>query len=98
MKTITASVLKGWIEEEKEYVLIDVREDWEHEAYNIGGTNIPLGELMQHKNALNTEKPTIVYCEKGIRSAIAIQRLEAMGFENLLNLEGGMSKWRREIS
>ncbi len=96
MKTITANVLKSWIVEEKEYVLIDVREDWEHQAYSIGGTNIPLGEIMLHKNTLDREKPTIIYCEKGIRSAIAIQRLEASGYNNLINLEGGMSKWRQE--
>ena len=82
---------------EKSYQLVDVREDWEHEAFNIGGLNIPMGELIARKAELDTQKPLVIYCEKGIRSFIAIQRLEAYGFTDMYNLEGGMSKWKKTI-
>lgn len=95
MKSITAAELKGWQRTVKEHLLLDVREEWEHAAYNIGGINIPLGEIMANKNMLDKTKTIVVYCEKGIRSAIAIQRLEAYGFADMLNLEGGMSAWRK---
>lgn len=97
MKSITAAELKGWQQTVKEFVLLDVREEWEHAAYNIGGINIPLGDIMANKNMLDKNKTIVVYCEKGIRSAIAIQRLEAHGFADMLNLEGGMSAWRKTM-
>lgn len=98
MKSITPSELKSLNEAAKKMLLLDVREEWEHAAYNIGGTNIPLGELMARRHEVLQDEPLIVYCEKGIRSAIAIQRLEALGFNNLLNLEGGMSAWKKNIT
>lgn len=96
MKTITKQELKGWQEKGKKYILVDVREHWEHSAYNIGGENVPLNDLMSRKDELDTDIATIIYCEKGIRSAIAIQRLMSYGYNNLYNLTGGMSKWRIE--
>lgn len=94
MKIVTKQELKSWESENKKYGLIDVREEWEHEAYNIGGSNIPLGELMSRKEELNKDRTLVFYCEKGIRSAIAIQRLQAHIRDEMYNLEGGMSKWR----
>ncbi|GAO44923.1 rhodanese-like domain-containing protein [Flavihumibacter petaseus] len=73
--------------------LIDVREDFEHEAFNIGGDNIPLNEILQAGKDFPKDTPVVLYCRKGIRSAIAIQRLhDRYGFTNLLNLEGGLDK------
>lgn len=94
MKQISPAQLKQWADSNHEFVLIDVREGWEHETYNIGGTLIPMGELPGRIKEIPTDKEVIVYCEKGIRSVIAIQRLEAAGFTNLINLSGGMKGWR----
>jgi Rhodanese-related sulfurtransferase len=96
MKKITPAELKQWLAEHKPFKLIDVREAWEHAAYNIGGTLIPLGEIITRKKEIDNELPVIVYCEKGIRSVIAIQRLEALGFDKLYNLQGGMSEWKSQ--
>lgn len=95
MKSITYQELKGWQADNKKFILVDVREDWEHDAYNIGGVHIPFGELMLRKNELDTSDTIVLYCEKGIRSAIAIQRLGEYGFNDLYNLEGGMAAWRK---
>lgn len=95
MKSITAAELKSFKEKPNTMLLLDVREEWEHAAYNIGGINIPLGELLSRRGELDTEETYVVYCEKGIRSAIAIQRLEALGYTKMLNLEGGMYAWRK---
>lgn len=94
MKKITPDELKGWITSHKSFQLIDVRENWEREAYNIGGEHIPMGELMERKEEIQREEPVILYCEKGIRSTIVIQRLEGFGYDNLYNLTGGMSAWK----
>lgn len=95
MKTITAAELKGWQENHKIFQMLDVREHWEHEAFNIGGKNIPMNEIMSQKDVIDKNIPTVIYCEKGVRSAIIIQRLTAYGFDNLYNLDGGMSAWRK---
>jgi adenylyltransferase/sulfurtransferase len=54
---------------------------------------------MDHVEKISTNKPVIVYCKKGIRSQIAIQRLEEkFQFSNLINLSGGLDAWLKEIN
>ncbi len=95
MKQLTPNELKAWTASGKDFMLIDIREDWERTAYNVGGLHIPLGELMGRVNELPKDKDVVLYCEKGIRSVIAIQRLEDAGFHNLFNLSGGMKAWKQ---
>ena len=95
MNQLAPDELKAWIASAKDFVLVDIRENWEHEAYNIGGLHIPLGELMGRVNELPKDKDVVLYCEKGIRSVIAIQRLEGAGFHDLFNLSGGMKVWKQ---
>lgn len=78
--------------------LIDVREPDEHEEFNIGGQLIPLGEIVQHIEEIEKSKPVILYCRKGIRSQVAIQRLQQkFPFINLYNLIGGTEAWKKEF-
>lgn len=94
MNEITVKQLKEKLAEQGEIFLLDVREGFEHKASNIGGTLIPLDEIMAKAAKIPIDKPVIVYCQKGIRSQIAIQRLEdKFGFTNLVNLKGGLEKW-----
>jgi rhodanese-related sulfurtransferase len=95
MKQLGATEFKKWVEDNRHFLLVDVREDWEYAAYNIGGLHIPLSEIMARKEEIAKGTPVVVYCEKGIRSAIAIQRLEPLGFDNLYNLEGGLSTLKK---
>ncbi len=97
MKQVTPTELKKWIASGKDFVLIDIREDWERERYNIGGRHIPLGDLIGRTNELPKDKDVVLYCEKGIRSVLAIQRLETLGFHNLINLSGGMNSWKEQV-
>ena len=97
MNQVTPTELKKWLASDKDFLLIDIREDWERELYNIGGTHIPLGELIARMNEIPKDKEVVLYCEKGIRSVLAIQRLETSGFHNLINLAGGMSAWKGKI-
>jgi adenylyltransferase/sulfurtransferase len=98
MKSITATELALLIESKKNIQLIDVRQPEEHEEFNIGGELIPLGEIIQQVEKISTNKPVIIYCSKGIRSQIAIQRLqEKLEFANLINLIGGTEAWKKEF-
>ncbi len=96
MKELTIKELKSWIREGHRFGLLDVREAYEHEQFNIGGKLIPLGELINRNQEIDRTEPVVIYCEKGIRSAIAIQRLEQLGFTALYNLKGGMKAYRAE--
>ncbi len=90
---ISQHQLKQWQDDQQTHQLIDVREDFEREAYNIGGDWIPLGEIIRRKAEIRTEIPVVFYCRKGIRSQIAIQRLLGTGMfkeELLYNLTGGI--------
>lgn len=98
MQQIDPAELKSWMGSEKQFLLLDVREDFEREFFHIGGLHIPMGELMERIEELPTDRPVVLYCEKGIRSVIAIQRLEARGYANLFNLSGGMKAWKTVIS
>lgn len=95
MKSVSKNELKTWMENNTPFMLIDVREGWERDAYNIGGEHIPLTDVMMRRDEIPVDKPVVVYCEKGIRSSIIIQRLESIGFNNLYNLSGGMSSWKK---
>ena len=97
MMVITAIELQKKILNNDGFLLIDVREEFEHEHFNIGGILMPMGTVLTNINNIPTDKEVILYCEKGIRSTIVIQRLqEKFGYTNLINLSGGMQAWRRE--
>jgi rhodanese-related sulfurtransferase len=97
MNQLTPQELKNWIANEKDFLLVDIREEWERAAYNIGGVHIPMGQLISAMNGLPKDKDVVLYCEKGVRSVIAIQRLEASGFHNLFNLSGGVKAWNESL-
>ena len=72
---IDVPTLESWQQEDRAVLLIDVREDWEREAFNIGGDWYPMEQFIRNTPELPTDRPVVVYCQKGIRSAICIQRL-----------------------
>jgi rhodanese-related sulfurtransferase len=97
MNSITPLHLKEKLTNSDAVVLIDVREEHEHTEFNIGGTLIPMNTLFEQIEKIPKNKPVVLYCAKGIRSAIVIQRLqEKYGYTNLINLTGGMYAWRKE--
>jgi rhodanese-related sulfurtransferase len=98
MYSITVAELKQKIENKEDFQLIDVREPDEHAEFNIGGELIPLGEIVSRYSRLATDKPVILYCRKGIRSQVAIQRLqEKFHCSNLVNLVGGTEAWKKQF-
>jgi len=98
MRSITALQLKELLETPGSVQLIDVREPEENTEFNIGGELIPLSEVIKESKRISTDKPVVFYCRKGIRSAIAIQRLqERFPYDNLVNLIGGTEAWKRKF-
>lgn len=75
MNHLTFSELQKWKAANKPFQLIDVREPDEHESYNIGGQLIPLQSIFRKTDLLDFSQPIVIYCKRGIRSQLAIQRL-----------------------
>ena len=74
--------------------VLDVRGVLEWEAGHLPGVaNMPLGYLTEHLDALPTDRPLIVHCQTGARSAIAASVLYAHGFRNVVNMIGGFAAW-----
>ncbi len=75
--------------------LLDVREPYENEEFNIGGTLIPLADVAANADSIPVDKDAelVVYCRSGKRSGMAQQVLQQAGFSNVRNLEGGMLAW-----
>jgi rhodanese-related sulfurtransferase len=98
MKEITPQELKQKFDSKEDIQLIDVREEYEHEIVNISGELIPLGTVMENSEKISKDKPVVVYCKTGRRSAVAIMNLENQyGFTNLYNLKGGIFGYAREV-
>lgn len=91
MQHITLKDIDRWQAEQVDFQLIDVREPIEHEHKNIGGQLIPLEDIMQHLDSIESDKPVVVYCKRGIRSQIAIQKLQRkLPQVDFYNLQGGI--------
>lgn len=98
MKEITVQELKEKIDNNEDFQLIDVREPFEYEMSNLDGENIPLGGLLIEADKIATDKPVIMQCRSGKRSAAAVMQLEqALGLTNLYNLTGGIIAWKDEF-
>jgi rhodanese-related sulfurtransferase len=98
MKEISVLELKEMMDNHEDFQLIDVREDFEYEMSNLGGTLIPLGGVLIEVDKIAKDKPVVVMCRSGRRSAAAIMQLEQQfGFTNLANLQGGILAWSQEI-
>ncbi len=77
-------------------LILDVRGRAEWDAGRLpGATLIPLAELPDRLNELTTDRPIVVHCQGGSRSAIAASLLLARG-RNVANLTGGFGAWVRE--
>ena len=74
--------------------VVDVREPWEYEKDHIAGAKlIPLARIISSPAQITTDNVVFV-CEVGQRSGVAAEVAASLGYENLYNLEGGMSAWR----
>jgi rhodanese-related sulfurtransferase len=76
-----------------EVQLVDVRQPHEYEAGHIeNATHIELGSLATQAHSLDRDRPVILVCRSGGRSAMATQALSQAGFD-AHNMAGGMLEW-----
>jgi hydroxyacylglutathione hydrolase len=78
-----------------EVTVIDVRGQSEWEAGHLPGVaNVPVGYLVERLRELPRDRPIVVHCQGGGRSAIAASVLQAEGVTNVMNLTGGFAGWQ----
>ncbi len=98
MTEISVNDLKQKREAGEEFVLLDVREpDEVATAVIAGATTIAMAEVPQHLAELPRDRPIVVMCHHGGRSAQVTSYLNANGFANAVNLDGGIDAWSTAI-
>ncbi|MDF3054397.1 MAG: Sulfur carrier protein adenylyltransferase ThiF [Gammaproteobacteria bacterium] len=94
---ITPQALKTLMEQNSDFILLDVREPEEYEECNLAGLLIPLRELNLRHHELDKEKSIIVHCRMDGRSLQAAEFLCQIGFPTVKYLKGGIVAWAQEI-
>lgn len=88
--------LAGWMAQEPDIQVVDVRESYEREAGHISGSrHLPLVELSSRAQEIERERPVVFYCRVGARSDMAAQAFRASGFR-AMSLTGGLVRWASE--
>lgn len=97
-KEISAAEADILRDKNKEAVFLDVREHSELAICHIeGALHIPMSEVPERHEALTRDAPLIVLCHHGMRSLNVVQYLESKGFQNAINLAGGIHAWAVDV-
>ncbi|RZS44223.1 adenylyltransferase/sulfurtransferase [Herbihabitans rhizosphaerae] len=98
--TITVQDLKAKIDSGEDFQLIDVREPHEYEIVKIpGSVLIPKDRILSGEalSELPQDKPIVLHCKSGGRSAEALAALHKAGFSDAVHVGGGVLGWARDI-
>lgn len=100
MRHLTAPELAAWLADpqREDPVVLDVREPWETEVAGLPGTlRIPMGTLVASLSRIDRERPIVCLCHHGARSLQVAHFLERQGFDDVLNLTGGIHAWSTQV-
>ena len=98
--TITASELKEMIDGGVAHFLVDVREPVEWDIVRIpGSTLVPKDRILSGEalDELPRDRPLVLHCKSGARSAEALAAVRRAGFTDATHLEGGVLAWARQV-
>lgn len=90
--------LKSQLDQGEDFMLLDVREptEWDHCRIE-GATHIPMREIPQRLDELPRGKRIVCYCHHGGRSRSVQDFLLEQGFDDVINLIGGIDAWSRNV-
>jgi rhodanese-related sulfurtransferase len=85
--------------DEPETQVVDVREEWELELapYPISVIHIPMDQIRDRLAELDPKQVVVLACRSGNRSRTVGGLLEHNGFQRVINLDGGILAWSREL-
>jgi rhodanese-related sulfurtransferase len=82
----------------KEHTVLDVREARELDICRLeGALHIPMAEIPARTDELPTNQLLVVVCHHGARSQMVVDFLRNAGFDNAVNLDGGIDAWACEV-
>ena len=82
----------------EDILLLDIREPQELTICQIDGArHIPFSQINSRWQEIPRDQPVVVFCHLGIRSSTLVEQLRQAGFDNVLNMVGGIDAWSREI-
>lgn len=97
IKEVNAGTLVEWLQEDKDFRLLDIRSVGEFAQGMIPrGEQLPMHVLPIRMSELEKEAEIVLYCRSGARSAQACMYLQQQGYDNVYNLSGGIISWARE--
>jgi len=94
---IQVEELKRRLDAGEDLFVLDVREPHEYQICNINGHLIPLGDLPNRLNELDSSREIVAHCRSGVRSAKAVAFLQQAGFKKVHNLAGGILAWADRV-
>ncbi len=98
MGEISVEELAAWRVEERDFVLLDVREPGEVRVASIPGSRfMPMREVPARARELPKDRPIAVLCHHGGRSERVVQFLAAQGFAQVVNVYGGIDAYASRI-
>jgi len=90
-REISMETLTNWLAKKPDDIcIVDVRETYEFDDYNIGGVNIPLYELQESADMIPADKKLVFICQTGQRSKIAMQLMEPYIKNEKYSLKNGI--------
>ena len=99
MRRMTVGELNAYLDgAERRPFLLDVREPWEYGICRIDGAHlIPMRNIPDALLELDPQRETVVICHHGIRSRQVVLYMQQQGFTKVINMEGGVTAWAREV-
>lgn len=98
MQHWSATDLRQHLDSGEQPLLLDVREPWEFAQCQIAGAvNMPMGQVVQNWRNLDPARETVVICHHGMRSLQIAMFLHQTGFQQVINLDGGIDAWSRDV-
>jgi adenylyltransferase/sulfurtransferase len=94
---ISVKDLKARRDAGEDIFLLDVREPYEVQIAQIGGTVIPQNDVPQRLAEIPRDREIVVHCRSGARSQRIAEFLKQSGYQNVVNLAGGILAWSDEI-
>ncbi|MGX5818535.1 ThiF family adenylyltransferase [Chitinophaga lutea] len=98
MQVLSVQELKQWLDEGRDFLLVDVREKEEWDICHIDGAqHIPMRRVEASMSGFRRDKPVAVLCHHGMRSRTIAEMLAHSGFSEVYNVTGGIHAWAAEV-
>src|SRR6266850_560669 len=95
---ITPKDLKVRLDAGEDIEIVDVREDWELLQSRFDrAIHIPMNDIPESLDRIPKDKPVVIMCHLGQRSAQVVYWMQSQGYDQVYSLAGGIDRWAREV-